>query len=139
MTKEEVSQYIAVSSGKSVIVERCQMEQYPGYIREVVICPECEVCLEFNVYEYEYGGLTFYLKYSDYDVLISSLEDYFNKPLSEWENITKTGFYPTIYDIFDIKRSGELLRSDFVSNQIKLPERYATKRIPEGYWKDLLQ
>ena len=137
MSIEEIIQYIEMSSIKSIIVDRSGLIKYPGYIREMVIAQKYVVRLEFNIYNQEYGGLKLYFHYSEYRSLISSLESYLDKSIEQWENINKTGFYPTISEPYNISVSDQLLKNDFTSNNLALPKGYSKKIIPEGYWKDL--
>ena len=137
MDVNEIIQYVELSSAKSVIIDRNLMKNYLGYVRESVIMNGFVVRLEFNVYNHEYGGLKFYFKYTDYKALILSLEDYLGKKIENWENISKSGFYPFLKDYPDIEISSKALKHDFLNDKLVLPKNYLEKSLPEGYWKDL--
>ena len=137
MNINEIEQYVDLSSARSITIDRSLAKNYPGYVREIVIMKGFLVRLEFNVYDYDCGGLTFYFKYSDYEALILSLEHYLDKKIENWININKTGFYPSIEEHFDIELTGKALLYDFLNDNIILPRDYLEKYLPEGYWKDL--
>jgi len=137
MDREEIIRYIETSRNKSVIVERSLLDEYRQYVREIVITKEDTIRIEFNTYNQEYGGLTFFFKYLNFDMLISSLEKYLNKEVKNWENISKTGYYPFLDEKPDKNESERDLEEDFISDNIKLPDNYVEKILPDGYWKTL--
>lgn len=137
MDKEEIIRYIETSRNKSVIIDRSLLEEYQRYVREIVITKKDTIRIEFNTYNHEYGGLTLYFKYLNFDVLISSIEKYLNKNIENWENISKTGYYPVLDEKADNTETKRDLKEDFISDKIKLPDDYVEKILPDGYWNTL--
>lgn len=139
MDKSEIIQYVEMSRARSVIIDRTPLEKYLGYVREITIFPESVVHVEFNVYDHDEGGIEFYFKYENDDLLILSLEKYLNKKIEGWENITKTGYYPDIHIPYDIHKSGESLTTDFLNDRLELPSGYLEKEITSRYFNELVQ
>jgi len=130
MDKNEIIQYVEFGRNKSIIVDRSLLKNYHGHVRDTYIIYDFTVAIEFNLYNYDEGGLTFRFKYADYDSLISSLENYLGKKIEHWENFSKTGNYPIIDEINDndIKLAGEKIKDDFANNKLELPKNYSQKK-----------
>jgi len=137
MDINEIAQYVELGSARSVTIDRSLAKNYPGYVREIIIMRGFLVRIEFNVYDHDCGGLSFYFKYSDYETLVLSLEHYLDKKIENWTNISKTGFYPSIEDEYNIEISGKVLINDFLNDNVILPREYLEKYLPVGYWEEL--
>ncbi len=96
MTKEEILNYTEVGRTNSVCVNRILLDKYKNIVRDVIIKKDFKVQIEFNTYGYEEGGLVVDVYYENFDSLIYSIEDYFSLEISEWQNINKSGWYPTL-------------------------------------------
>lgn len=130
-------QYMEMSRSKTVTVECNLSMEYSGYVRTITVKPDNIVKVEFEVYGYDEGGITFFIQYENIDILIRSLEKYLDKKLDEWENINQTGYYPEWPSGWKKQNADQKIREDLVSNNIKLPLYGIRTWMPEGYWKKL--
>lgn len=130
-------QYMKLSKSKMVVVDCELCKDYLGYVRTITIMEETLVKIEFDVYNYDEAGLTYFIKYENFELLIKSLEEYLEKKLDEWEIINVTGYYPERPLInYDINKTHKIIKHDLIYNKIKLPN-YGHIQIKEGYWKDI--
>jgi hypothetical protein len=137
MDKHEIISYIEIGRAKSVCVDRRLLEQYPGFVRDITIMKEMVLKIEFNVFEYDEGGLTIKVYYNDFDKLLSAVEQYTGIPIEHWENISKSGWYPELEREVDFTLSGIKLKHNLIDKTLALPTGGAKYEIPEGYWKDI--
>ncbi len=129
--------HMEMSRTRSIIVDRSLSAEYPGYVRTITIQHNNIVKIEFEVYGYDEGGITYFIQYKNIDILIKSLEKYLSKDLVDWENVDQTGYYPEKPN--DQKKEGadEKIEADLISNSINLPLNGMRTWMPGGYWKDL--
>jgi len=137
MNVNEVISYIKTGSTKSVCVDRRLLDRYPGIVRDIVIKGNNRLHLEFNTYGYDEGGLIIELLYEDFDALISALEKYLHSNIIEWDNITKSGFYPKIMDGVDYDLSGRHLKQELRNDLIDIPSGWNKKVVLPDYWADI--
>lgn len=72
-------QHMEVSRSKTIIIDRSLLNQYTGYVRTITIKSGDIVKVEFEVYGYDEGGITYFIQYENIDILVKSLEDYLEK------------------------------------------------------------
>lgn len=138
MDKYEIVNYIKVGKNKSICIDRRLVDNYPGFVRDIIIMSDIIVKVEFNIYDYDEGGLSIKIFYHDFDQLIRAIEDYINVRIKNWVNISKTDWYPTLDRDVDLDKSALKIKQDLVSKTLALPLGGIKYEIPEGYWKDLL-
>ncbi|EGO61783.1 hypothetical protein [Acetonema longum] len=137
MNKDEIIRYIKLGRNKSICVDRRLLDQYAGHVRDVTIMDDATLMIEFNVYEYDEGGLTINVYYNDYDTLINAVQEYIGLNIEMWENISKSGWYPILEEEVDFNQSDSKLKHDLVNKTLLLPPNGNIYQIPSGYWKDL--
>ena len=91
--------YMEMSRAKTITVDCSLSTEYSGYVWTITIQPDNIVRVEFEVYGYDEGGITYYIQYRNFDGLIKNLEKYLGKNLIDWENVNQTGNYPCSYSI----------------------------------------
>lgn len=138
MDKEEIMRYIELGSTKSVCINREMSNLYPGFVVDIIIMNDAIVNVEYNSYGYNEGGLEFKLYYPNYDKLLYELSNYVGKPIEQWENISKSGWYPKLNKSDNFEEAANKLKTDLINNTIWLPNGWIKCEIPEGYWKDLV-
>ena len=137
MNKTEIINYLEAGRTQSVCVHRCLLDKYQGFVREITIMKNNIIKTEFNVYECDEGELRIKAYYKSLDKLINALEDYIGENIENWNNITKSGWYPQLNEEVDFNQSGLELKRDLVNKTLQLPQDAVKYEIPEGYWKDL--
>ncbi|MCT4597247.1 MAG: hypothetical protein N4A50_05140 [Vallitalea sp.] len=137
MTKNEIINYIKVGRAKSVCVDIRLVDNYPGYVREIVIMEESILKIEFNIYDFDEGGLVIEIIYDDFDKMICKIEEYIGLYIEDWKNVNKTGWYPELKEKVDFKQSGLILKQDLVTKNLLLPLGGVQYEIRCGYWRDL--
>lgn len=65
------------------------------------------------------------------------MEKYLGKEISNWENISKAGYYPVLNEEDTLSTLEKSLKDDFVADKLPLPEGYIEKSLPDGYWKEI--
>jgi len=137
VTKEKIINYLTVGNTKSICIDKCLTDEYPGYVRETTIMSGNIVRVEFNNYGYDEGGLTIKVYYKDLDELLTAIQEFIGAKIEDWENYNVTGGYPTLEQEVDFESSGKKLKEDLVKKTIKIPLNGCKNEIPEGYWKDI--
>ena len=137
MTNNEIDSYIKVGSKKSICVDRQLIKKYLGYVRDLIIMNDFILKVEFNTYGYDEGGLIIKVYFNDFDSLIKSAEEYIGSTINDWDNISKTGWYPVLEEEVDFKESGLKLKHDYINEFLYLPKDGVKYEIPDGYWKRL--
>ncbi len=120
MTFDEVSTHTA---NGSVCVDIISTPQYSGFVRKVIFYPRNRVCIEFvgkDVGEDE-SGYEYCCTFSSLNEAIRSIEQFLDKPLSNWTNHTRSGTRPRIQEPTNIKTGHELLKGDIIRSRIPLP------------------
>ena len=135
----DLLRYIEMSRSRSVIVDRSIPQEYPGYVRTVTVMPDGVIRVEFETYGCDEGGITYFIKYADYEALVKSLEEYFMKKIDHWENISRTGFYPDQIEVSDMGLVHRKIQADLVNGKIQYKQNGIKTWLPDGYWKRLLQ
>ncbi|MCI9478038.1 MAG: hypothetical protein HFI21_03425 [Lachnospiraceae bacterium] len=92
MELNSLIQHMKLSRNKSVIVDRCIPKEYPGYVRTITIMQNSIARVEFEVYGYDEGGITYFIQYLDYECLVKNLEEYLTKKLMIGIILIKQGF-----------------------------------------------
>lgn len=139
MDKEEIFRYVEIGKSRSVSVDRCLIEQYPGIIRNVIIKQNAKLQVDFldkHVLEIDEGEISLYFYYEDYDKLFKAVEEYIGISMEDWVNYTKSEWYPETVEI-DLNQSWEKLKSDFVDKKLHLPVGYKEYSIRDLYWEAL--
>lgn len=136
MQKDEIMRYLEVGSSRTITIACDSCEKYPGYVRTITIQKDYIVKIEFEVYGYDEGGITYFIQYNCFELLIYSLEKYLGKKLDEWENINKTGYYPEPINC-NKQQTNEIINQDLIDDKIELPELANNIWMPDGYWKQL--
>lgn len=136
MQIDEILRYLEVSRSKTVTIACDNCEKYLGYVRTITIKRENIVTIEFEVYGYDEGGITYFIQYNNFELLICSLEKYLGKKLEDWENINQTGYYPEPINC-DKEKTTKIIKQDLINDKIKLPDLGNKIWITGGYWKDL--
>lgn len=139
MDIEEIVNYIKMGKAKSICIDRIILNEYSGFVRDLIIMDKMIVKVEFNVYGYDVGGFSIKIYYSDFDLLINSIEDYTGKKVAEWMNVTKNNWYPDLKQKNDFDQSGLKFKRDLAEKKLNLPKGGISYVIPEGYWKDLYE
>ena len=137
MTKDEILKYIQIGSTRAVCIDRCLLDQYPGYVREVIIMQDTILKVEFNQYGYDEGGLSIKVYYDEFDKLINAAQNYIGADIERWENINRTDWYPHFEKKVDYNESGLKLKYDLKNKTLSLPENGIKYQIPDGYWKKI--
>lgn len=137
MELSDIKQYLKVGASRTVTIYCELCREYIGYVQTITIMSERLVQIEYEVYGYDEAGITYYIEYDSFEVLVKSLEKYLEKRSNEWNIINQTGYYPDEHHIeYDIKETHNLIKQDFMNDQISLPQ-YGKVTIKEGYWKKL--
>jgi hypothetical protein len=139
MDQIEIDKYLQVGSNRSICVDRRVLHRYPGLVRDVRLKGVADVLVEINSHGYDEGGLIIRLVYTNIAEAISALEDYLEKPLSEWENVTKTDSYPHAIPNANLQLSGVLLKEDLKKWQLDLPKNWLSREVAQGYWRDVIE
>lgn len=137
--KEEIFRYIVTGSCKSISVNRCLLNAYPGIMRDIVIQKNNELQINFldkDDIEMGEGEITFYFCYKSYEELFKAIEDYIRIKMINWENYTKTNRYPDT-DNLNLEESWRKFKNDFVNKKIAFPKGYKEFRIASLYWQAL--
>lgn len=129
--------HMEMSRTKSIIIDCSLSAKYSGYVRTITIKHNNIVKIEFEVYGYDEGGITYFIQYKNIDILIKSLEKYLGKDLVDWENVSQTGYYPEQPNNWEKGGADEKIKVDLISNNIDLPLNGMRTWMPEGYWKNL--
>lgn len=139
MEKEEIFRYITVGSGSSISIDRRELSQYPGIIRELIIRKNTELQINFldqNNLALDEGEITFYFHYETYERLFQAAEEYLEMKLENWTNYSRTGWYPDTEEI-QTNNSWNHLVADFAARTLKFPKEYIECRIASLYWNAL--
>lgn len=137
MELSDIKRYLKVGASKTVTIYCELCREYTGYVKTITIMTEQLVRIEYDVYGYDEAGITYYIRYNDFELLIKSLQEYLGQSLDEWNIINQTGYYPNEPQIeYDINETHKLIKQDFVNDKINLP-KYGEITINEGYWKRL--
>ena len=139
MENEEIYRYIRVGKSRSICVDRCLMEQYPGIVRNIIIKDNAKLQIDFldkHNLEIDEGEFSLYFYYDNYETLFSAISEYIKTDMKEWNNYTRTAWYPPL-DGYDLNQSWSLLKSDFINKTLYLPAYYKDFVIPGLYWKGL--
>lgn len=137
MTKNEIINYIKVGKTKSVCVDIRLVDNYPGFVIEIVIMEGLIIKIEFNVYDFDEGGVVIKISYDNFDNMLNAIEEYTGFNIEDWENINKTGWYPDLEGNADFKQSGLMLKQDLISKNLSLPLGGVKYEVLGGYWRDL--
>jgi hypothetical protein len=93
MTRDEIE--IALAVGRAgLCVDWSTMDGFPGRVRRVKILKDLSIMIEFHIRDLDEGGPIYRAAFRDLDAVIQTLERYFGRPVSDWENHTRTGRYP---------------------------------------------
>ncbi|ARU57004.1 hypothetical protein OLMES_2960 [Oleiphilus messinensis] len=127
MTKDEILNYLKVSRFKSVIVDQSLCEDYPGWVRTILIRPGFVVEIDYNPYNLDEGINPGYeAEFNSLDMLVSSLEEFLGRKIEDWVNFSKTGDYPNepekLMEILGKHNSLALLEKDMRDGVIELPK-----------------
>ena len=137
MESTDLIRHMEMSRTRSIIVDRSLSAEYPGYVSTITIKHDNIVKIEFEVYGYDEGGITYFIQYKNIDILIKSLEKYLGKNLVDWENVSQTGHYPERPDNWKKENADEKIKVDLISGNIDLPLNGMRTWMPGGYWKSL--
>ena len=138
MNIEEIKKYLSLGNTKSVCVNRQLSLYYEGFVIDITIQKDNVLKQEFNTHGFDEGGLVIFFKYENLDNMITSVESYLGKKLADWENISKTGYYPELDRDVDFTNSGIKIKSDLVEGKIRTPKGWNESYMPVGYWKNLV-
>jgi hypothetical protein len=136
VTKEEICRYFATGSTRSVCVDIQNCSQYAGWVRIVTLRPPASVMVEYETWGIHEGGMRFTGHYHTLDEAIAALEQFFQRPLSRWNNYTKTGEYPEEPLPTEPHGTAQLV-SDLQAEAVPLPEGAAFALAGNTYWSSL--
>lgn len=139
MEREEIFRYINVGRSKSICIDRRLLEQYPGIVRDVIIKSDTKLQIDYHdkfSLEMGEGEFSLYFYYEDYDKLFEAIEEFLSLKILQWENYTKTGWYPNL-DEFDLEASWTKMKVDYVQKTLYLPSGFREFIIPSLYWTGL--
>ncbi|MEG0482305.1 MAG: hypothetical protein RR575_08300 [Acinetobacter sp.] len=100
MDMRELMNYIDVGMTKPVIVNRVILEGFGSYMRTIGFYERTKVEVSYFYYDGsdEDTGIDIKLKYDSIENAVASIEQFLRTPLSEWENLNRTGYYPEPLD-----------------------------------------
>ena len=135
MNITEIGKYLTSGSTKSVCVSRKLSDRYQGFVRDLTIHENCMVSIEYNTYGYDEGGLTILMHYASQEALIESLEKYIGANLDDWDNVSRSGFYPSSPggDV-DFDSSGKCLKQDLFNKTLDIPQNWESMDVLGDYW-----
>ncbi len=139
MNYNEIESYLTVGSTKSLCVDRKLSIKYQGFVRDLTIVDKLKVSIEYNTYGYNEGGLTIILLYNSQEKLIDSLEKFIGTTMDEWENITRSGFYPDSPSNIDFELSCKILKADLSNKCVDIPKGWADMKVLGNYWSDIYE
>lgn len=133
MSSDELKRYIKVGRERSITIYCELCDEYLGYVKTVTIMDEALVRIEYNVWNYDEAGPTYFIQYDDLEGLITSLQEYLGKNINEWKNINQTGYYPQALNIdYDLDQSHKLIEQDIMDHKISLPQ-YGKVEMKKNY------
>ena len=137
MKLNDIKQYLLVGASKTVTVYCELCKEYIGYVKTITIMNEKIVRIEYDVYGYDEAGITYYVEYNSFEILINSLQEYIGEDLNKWNIINQSGYYPDKPQVkYDINKTHKLIENDFINDKIILPSN-GHITIKEDYWKEL--
>jgi hypothetical protein len=132
MDMEEIRNYLNAARSHSVCVERSLPPEFPGFVRTVTIREGYRVSIEYEAYGMDEGGAYFWGRFADLDEAVSYLEGFLGKPLSAWENFSKSGRYPDRDPNADPDEGAARLSQALATNAPCLPSRLF--ELKGSYW-----
>lgn len=137
MNADQLRNLLKLGKSKTVIIYCDLCVDYIGYVKTITIMNEKIIRIEYDIYGYDEAGLTYFVEYENFDMLIKSMQEYMRSDISDWKNISLTSGYPQEleYD-FDINVTHKLIKQDLLNDEIELPQ-YGKISMKEGYWKNL--
>ncbi len=137
MELSDIKRYLKTGASKTVTVYCELSSKYTGYVETITMMNERQVCIEFDVYGYDEAGITYFINYDNFEILLKSLEEYLGKSSDEWNIINQIGYYPKEPQLeYDLNHTHELIQYDFLTDNIVLPQ-YGKVTIKDDYWKKL--
>lgn len=116
MFPEELERIVDQSVSGEAVVDISVSEEYPGWVRRVIVRKECSLSVEYEEWGVDEGGEYFYGKYEALAELISDVEEFLAKPLSSWrwvqERLQPSG---------DARAGYERLQKDIAQRTVRLP------------------
>lgn len=85
MNREEITSSIIVGRGRSICVLLDRPSTIPGYVRTISLHSENRIQVAFEVEGLDEGGAYFWARYPSLNSAIAALEEFFHKPIGEWE------------------------------------------------------
>lgn len=137
MKLNDIKQYLIVGLSKTVTVYCELCKEYIGYVKTITIMNEKIVRVEYDVYGYDEAGITYYIEYNSFEILINSLQEYIGEDLNKWNIINQSGYYPDEPQVkYDINKTHNLIIKDLKNDKIILPSN-GKITMKEDYWKEL--
>ena len=117
MLLEELERIVDQSLSGEAVVDVSAPEEYPGWVRRVIVRQECCLSVEYEQWGIDEGGEYFYGKYETLPELIADVEDFLAKPMSSWrwvqERPRPSG---------DARAGYERLQRDIAQRTVRLPQ-----------------
>ena len=137
MTLFEINQSIILNS--IYPIDRVHLPKYGGVFREVSILKDniCRIdfVCKWNKINNE-GEISFYFKFGSFDELLSSLENYTGKKISEWKRYyVDVGIYYGELPEWEHSPDWDLFKRDFCLGEIEFPKNYSEFVIKDWYWQ----
>lgn len=139
MDQAEIIRYLQAGSNRSVCVDRRLLSNYPGFVRDVIIKAPSDVFVEINSFGHDEGGVIIKFRYANLSEIISAIERFLGKSISNWENVTKTDSYPSAPLSMNLSSSVISLKDDLRKRQLDLPAGWLDWEIAAGYWRDVAE
>lgn len=133
----EIKKYICVGKSRSVCVDILNTDKFPGYVRTVTIYSDYRVNIVYNVYDMNEGGPSFWGKFESLKETVDTLEEFLGKPISDWENFSKTGRYPESPSSIDLSVSHKKMKQAILNNDILTPQKGNFQIRQDCYWSNL--
>ena len=128
MTAQEIQW--CIDNGR-VCVDRAHLPEYPGWVRKIIFYRGNRVVIEFvghwvgdDEIGYEYK-----CNFPTLQEAIESIEDFLQKPVSEWVNYTKTGYQGEEPDMQALQIGTIKLEEEIANNKVNLPKIGRYKKI----------
>jgi hypothetical protein len=84
MTPDELARILSLGSRRACVVDLRILQEASGFVRTTTLHEGNRVCIAFDTWGMDEGGLYFWAAFPTQDAMISCIEFFLGRPMSQW-------------------------------------------------------
>jgi hypothetical protein len=135
MAPEDLARILSIGRWHSCAVDIRNLSEASGFVRTTTLHQGNRVCIAFDTWGMDEGGLYFWATFPTQDAMVACIESFLSLPIAQWPSNTEyPERHPAVDETGGTDRFIEILRS----GRLPLPVCGAFEANGSSYWLQFL-